>query len=91
MNLGICDAVALGDTLADVRDGGPDQLLDDWAAARRPLAEEVAGFADRLTRLATLPPAGRPLRDVLLRTVSALPSARQRLALRLSGLSNRPG
>ncbi|MFC4149207.1 FAD-dependent oxidoreductase [Micromonospora mangrovi] len=91
MNLGICDAVALGDTLADVRDGGPDQLLDDWAAARRPRAEEVAGFAGRLTRLATLPPAARPVRDLLLRTVSALPSARQRLALRLSGLSSRPG
>ncbi|WP_406039401.1 FAD-dependent oxidoreductase [Micromonospora sp. NBC_00898] len=90
MNLGICEAVALGDTLADVHDGGPEALLDGWAAARRPLAEEVVGFADRITRLATVPPAGRPLRDVLLRTVSALPPARQRLALRLSGLSHRP-
>ncbi|PWU52252.1 pentachlorophenol monooxygenase [Micromonospora globispora] len=89
MNLGIGDAVALGETLAEVLAGQPDTLLDEYALARRPLAEEVAGFADRLTRLATMPPAGRPLRDLLLRTVSAMPSARHRLALRLSGLAQR--
>lgn len=91
MNLGICDAVALGDTLAQVLAGRPDTLLDGYAAARRPLAEEVANFADRLTRLATVRPAGRPFRDLLFRTVSALPPARHRVALRLSGLNHRPG
>ncbi|GAB3183902.1 2-polyprenyl-6-methoxyphenol hydroxylase-like FAD-dependent oxidoreductase [Micromonospora palomenae] len=90
MNLGICDAVALGDTLADVVAGGPDTLLDDYSAARRPLAGEVAGFADRLTRLATVSPAARPLRDLLLRAVAAAPAVRRRLALRLSGLAQRP-
>ena len=91
MNLGICDAVALGDTLADVFAGGTDTLLDDYSAARRPLAEEVAGFADRLTRLATVSPAVRPLRDLLLRAVAGAPAVRRRLALRLSGLAQRPG
>ncbi|SCG60822.1 FAD-dependent oxidoreductase [Micromonospora coxensis] len=91
MNLGIQDAVVLGDTLADVLAGRPDTLLDEYSAARRPLAEEVVGFAGRLTRLATVPPAGRPLRDLLLRALSRTPSARRRLALRLSGLTNRPG
>ncbi|WP_200208229.1 FAD-dependent monooxygenase [Micromonospora coerulea] len=91
MNLGICDAVALGDTLAEVLAGRPDTLLDGYAAARRPLAEEVAGFADRLTRLATVPAAGRPLRDLLLRGASLLPPARHRVALRLAGLTHRPG
>ncbi|MEV4491160.1 FAD-dependent oxidoreductase [Micromonospora coxensis] len=91
MNLGIQDAVVLGETLADVLAGQPDTLLDAYAAARRPLAEEVVGFAGRLTRLATVPPAARPLRDLLLRTVTRTPSARRRLALRLSGLTNRPG
>ncbi|NYF56103.1 FAD-dependent oxidoreductase [Micromonospora purpureochromogenes] len=91
MNLGICDAVALGDTLADVFAGGTDTLLDDYSAARRPLAEEVAGFADRLTRLATVSPAVRPLRDLLLRAVAGAPTVRRRLALRLSGLAQRPG
>jgi 2-polyprenyl-6-methoxyphenol hydroxylase-like FAD-dependent oxidoreductase len=89
MNLGLCDAVTLGEALAAVHAGGPDRLLDDWAAARRPRAEEVADFADRLTRLATVPPAGRPLRNLLLRILSVLPTARHRLALRLAGL-NRP-
>ncbi|MEU5788485.1 FAD-dependent oxidoreductase [Micromonospora purpureochromogenes] len=91
MNLGICDAVALGDTLADVVAGGPDTLLDDYSAARRPLAEEVAGFADRMTRLAAVSPAARPLRDLLLRAVAGAPTVRRRLALRLSGLAQRPG
>ncbi|MBQ0891537.1 FAD-dependent oxidoreductase [Micromonospora sp. U56] len=91
MNLGICDAVALGDTLADVIAGGTDTLLDDYSAARRPLAEEVAGFADRLTRLATVPPVVRPLRDLVLRVVAGAPTVRRRLALRLSGLAQRPG
>ncbi|MGK5675925.1 FAD-dependent oxidoreductase [Micromonospora sp. URMC 106] len=89
MNLGICDAVDLGGTLADVLAGGPDTLLDGYAARRRPLAEEVAGFADRLTRLATLPPSRRPARDLLLRLLSAAPPARHRFAMRLSGLSHR--
>ncbi|MEU1966112.1 FAD-dependent monooxygenase [Micromonospora sediminicola] len=80
MNLGLRDAVALGDALA----AGPE-ALDAYAAERRPRAEEVLGFAAGLTRLAAAPPAVRPLRDLLLRVVSALPPARQRLAVRLAG------
>ncbi|GIJ79549.1 2-polyprenyl-6-methoxyphenol hydroxylase [Micromonospora phaseoli] len=89
MNLGICDAVDLGQTLADVLAGSPETRLDEYAARRRPLAHEVAGFADRLTRLATAPPSVRPARDALLRLVSVLPPVRQRIALRLSGLNQR--
>ncbi|MFE9689882.1 FAD-dependent monooxygenase [Micromonospora sp. NPDC005806] len=85
MNLGLRDAVALGDALAAVLAGRPATVLDGYALARRPLAEEVLGFSDRLTRLTTLPPAGRPLRDLLLRAASLLPPARQRLAVRLAG------
>ncbi|MFC3503533.1 FAD-dependent oxidoreductase [Micromonospora krabiensis] len=92
MNLGICDAVAAGTALADVLAGGPDGLLDAYAARQRPMAEDVLSFAAGLTRLATLPPAGRPVRDVLLRVLGALPPVRHRIALRLSGLSHRePG
>ncbi len=90
MNLGICDAVDLGETLADVLAGASENRLDEYAARRRPLAHEVAGFADRLTRLATVPPAARPARDTLLRLVSVLPPLRRRVALRLSGLNQRP-
>ncbi|GAB3054932.1 Rossmann-fold NAD(P)-binding domain-containing protein [Micromonospora schwarzwaldensis] len=85
MNLGLRDAVALGEALAV----GPD-ALDRYAADRRPRAEEVLGFAAGLTRLAAAPPALRPLRDLLLRTVSALPPARRRLAVRLAGFEPAP-
>ncbi|WCN81572.1 FAD-dependent oxidoreductase [Micromonospora sp. LH3U1] len=89
MNLGICDAVALGTAVADVLDGGPDTLLDDYTARQRPMAEDVLSFAAGLTRLATVSPARRPVRNVLLRLLGAVPPARRRIALRLSGLSHR--
>ncbi|MEU8295879.1 FAD-dependent oxidoreductase [Micromonospora sp. NPDC048909] len=89
MNLGICDALALGTALSDVLAGGPETLLDDYTARQRPMAEDVLSFAAGLTRLATVPPAGRPVRDVLLRLLGAVPQVRQRIALRLSGLSHR--
>ncbi|MEV4809620.1 FAD-dependent oxidoreductase [Micromonospora avicenniae] len=89
MNLGICDAVALGAAVADVLAGGPERLLDDYTGRQRPIAEDVLRFAAGLTRLATLPPAGRPVRDVLLRLAGAVPPLAQRIALRLSGLSDR--
>ncbi|MEH1164851.1 FAD-dependent oxidoreductase [Micromonospora sp. CPCC 205539] len=89
MNLGICDAVALGTTLADVLAGGPETLLDDYTARQRPMAEDVLSFTAGLTRLATLSSARRPIRDVLLRLLGAVPPARRQIALRLSGLSHR--
>ncbi|MEU6203416.1 FAD-dependent oxidoreductase [Micromonospora musae] len=91
MNLGICDAVALGTALADVLAGGSATGLDEYTARQRPMAEDVLRFAAGLTRLATLPPAGRPVRDVLLRLAGVVPPLRQRIALRLSGLSHRSG
>ena len=55
MNLGIQDAVALADALSAVLAGGADSLLDEYSAARRPIAQSVVAMTDRLTRLATLP------------------------------------
>ncbi|MFY1597362.1 FAD-dependent oxidoreductase [Micromonospora sp. WMMD737] len=91
MNLGIVDAVDLGGTLADVLAGAPDALLDAYAARRRPMAGEVVALAARLTRLATLPPAARPARNLLFRLLGAVPPARHRIAMRLSGLHHRDG
>ncbi|MGC4764972.1 FAD-dependent oxidoreductase [Micromonospora sp. DT46] len=91
MNLGIVDAVDLGDTLADVLAGAPDGLLAAYAARRRPMAGEVVSLAARLTRLATLPPAARPARNLLFRLLGAVPPARHRIAMRLSGLHHRDG
>ena len=41
MNLGIQDAVALADALAAVLGGEPETVLDDYSAARRPIAKDV--------------------------------------------------
>ncbi|MEW2386533.1 FAD-dependent oxidoreductase [Micromonospora sp. NPDC047707] len=86
MNLGLHDAVALGRALSEVLRGGPESILDEYAAARRPVAKDVLKFTARLTRLATVSPPVRPLRNALLRSAAALPAFRRRLAWRLSGL-----
>lgn len=86
MNLGIQDAVALADALSAVLDGGADTLLDDYSATRRPIAQQVISLTDRLTRLATLPPALRPIRNVLLGAIGRVPPVTRALASRLSGL-----
>jgi 2-polyprenyl-6-methoxyphenol hydroxylase-like FAD-dependent oxidoreductase len=89
MNTGIQDAVALARVLAEVLGGGPEKLLDGYGAARRPVAERVVAFADRLTRLATVGRRWRGVRNTLLGTVSRLPAVRGRLAWELAGLANR--
>ena len=86
MNLGIQDAVALADALAAVLGGEPDSLLDDYSAARRPIAKGVVTMTDRLTRLATLPRAARPIRNAAISLVGRVPAVRRALARQLSGL-----
>src|SRR5215217_5092939 len=79
MNLGIQDAVALADALAD----GSDHQLDAYSDARRPIAQQVVGLTDRLTRLATLPRAARPLRNSAMTMAGHVPAVRRSLAWRL--------
>jgi 2-polyprenyl-6-methoxyphenol hydroxylase-like FAD-dependent oxidoreductase len=86
MNLGIQDAVALADALAAVLGGGPDSVLDAYSATRRPIAQQVVELTDRLTKLATLPRALRPVRNVMLGIIGRIPAATRALASRLSGL-----
>ena len=86
MNLGIQDAIALSDTLSAVLGGGPDTLLDTYSAARRPIARQVVAMTDRLTRLATLPGALRPVRNTAIGVAGHVPAVRRALAWRLSGL-----
>jgi 2-polyprenyl-6-methoxyphenol hydroxylase-like FAD-dependent oxidoreductase len=86
MNLGIQDAIALSDALAAVLAGEPETVLDDYSAARRPIAKGVVAMTDRLTRLATLPRALRPVRNVAISMAGRLPFVRRALARQLSGL-----
>jgi 2-polyprenyl-6-methoxyphenol hydroxylase-like FAD-dependent oxidoreductase len=86
MNLGIQDAVALADALAKVLAGGQVSLLDEYSAIRRPIAQQVVELTDRLTKLATLPRALRPVRNVALGIIGRIPPITRALASRLSGL-----
>jgi 2-polyprenyl-6-methoxyphenol hydroxylase-like FAD-dependent oxidoreductase len=86
MNLGIQDGVALADALARVLGGAADSVLDEYSAARRPIAQQVVEMTDRLTRLATLPRAARPLRNAAIGVAGRIPAVRRALAMRLSGL-----
>jgi 2-polyprenyl-6-methoxyphenol hydroxylase-like FAD-dependent oxidoreductase len=86
MNLGIQDGVALAGALAAVLAGAPDEVLDDYSAARRPIAQQVVEMTDRLTRLATLPRAARPIRNAATGLIGRAPSIQRAVAMRLSGL-----
>jgi 2-polyprenyl-6-methoxyphenol hydroxylase-like FAD-dependent oxidoreductase len=85
MNAGILDAMSLAGALEKAL-AGDTLALDAYGAERRPVAEQVIALADRLTRLATVRPALRASRNLLLSTMSRLPPVRRKLAWRLSGL-----
>ena len=85
MNLGIQDAIALAGALGAALDGDP-VALDSYSAARRPIAQRVLTLTGRLTRVATVPPAARSLRNVAMRLAAQVPAVRRGLAWRLSGL-----
>jgi 2-polyprenyl-6-methoxyphenol hydroxylase-like FAD-dependent oxidoreductase len=89
MNLGLRDAVTLGDALSTALREGREDKLDEYAAASRAEALHVVALAHRLTRLATAPPAVRPLRNALLRLLALMPGVRRRLAEQLSGIGHR--
>ena len=85
MNLGILDAVTLAAALVSALQGD-EAALDAYGRERRPMAAKVVALADRLTRLATVAPARRGARNLLLSGVASLPRLRRRLAWQLSGL-----
>jgi 2-polyprenyl-6-methoxyphenol hydroxylase-like FAD-dependent oxidoreductase len=85
MNVGILDAMSLADALVKAL-AGETAALDAYGQVRRPVAQQVVNLADRLTRLATVRPALRGLRNLLLSALSGLPPVRRQLAWRLSGL-----
>jgi 2-polyprenyl-6-methoxyphenol hydroxylase-like FAD-dependent oxidoreductase len=89
MNLGLRDAVTLGDALSVALREGREDKLDEYAAGSRAEAMQVVALAHRLTRLATAPPAIRPLRNLALRLLAHLPAFRRRLAEQLSAIGHR--
>jgi 2-polyprenyl-6-methoxyphenol hydroxylase-like FAD-dependent oxidoreductase len=89
MNLGITDAIALADALAEVLHGGSDTALDAYATAQRRRAEHVLKLTGRLTRIATLPGPLRPIRNSGMRLAARVPAVRRQIAVQLSGLGRR--
>ena len=89
MNLGLRDGVTLGDALSVALREGREDKLDEYAASSRAEAMQVVALAHRLTRLATAPPAIRPLRNLALRLLALIPAFRRRLAEQLSGIGHR--
>jgi 2-polyprenyl-6-methoxyphenol hydroxylase-like FAD-dependent oxidoreductase len=85
MNAGILDAMSLAGALEEAL-AGKVSALDDYGTQRRPVAQQVVALADRLTKLATVRPGFRVLRNLLLSTLSKIPAFRRQLAWRLSGL-----
>lgn len=91
MNTGIQDALHLGDALADVLTGRTgESRLDAYDATRRPVARNVVGFTDRMTRVATLhTERRRRMRNAVLSRVARMSVVQRGIAMRLSGLKNR--
>jgi 2-polyprenyl-6-methoxyphenol hydroxylase-like FAD-dependent oxidoreductase len=91
MNTGIVDAAVLGSMLTEViRSDRSDAWLDRYGALRRPAAQQVIALASRLTAMATTrAPAARAVRNALLSIAGAVPPARRRLEMNLSGLARR--
>jgi 2-polyprenyl-6-methoxyphenol hydroxylase-like FAD-dependent oxidoreductase len=86
MNTGIQDAMVLAEALSSALTSGNERLLNAYGTSRRPIAKQVVALADRLTRLATVGPRLRPLRNILLKSLACVPAFRRSLAWRLSGL-----
>jgi 2-polyprenyl-6-methoxyphenol hydroxylase-like FAD-dependent oxidoreductase len=83
MNTGIQDGYALGRAL-----GTGD--LDAYEAQRRPVAQRVVTFADRMTRIATTHnSAVRGARNIVLPLLGRLPAFRTKLATELAELNYR--
>jgi 2-polyprenyl-6-methoxyphenol hydroxylase-like FAD-dependent oxidoreductase len=83
MNTGIQDGYALGRAFAT--DG-----LDGYEAQRRPVAQRVIAFTDRMTRIATARhPAVRRARNTALPLLGRIPAFRRKLATELAELDYR--
>jgi len=89
MNLGLRDAVVLGEALATAVETGDESKLDEYATAGRAEAVRVVALAHRLTRLATVPAAVRPARNAALRLLAKLPRFRRGLAEQLAAIGHR--
>ncbi|MER7246608.1 NAD(P)/FAD-dependent oxidoreductase [Kribbella sp. NPDC000426] len=88
MNLGLRDAVVLADALSAAL-AGDESGLDAYATNSRAEAVRVIGLAHRLTRLANVPRAARPVRNAVLSLVGRMGKTQHGLAEQLAGFPGR--
>jgi len=88
MNLGLRDAVVLADALSAAL-AGDESGLDAYATNSRAEAVRVIGLAHRLTRLANVPRAIRPVRNAVLGLAGRLGKTQNGLAKQLAGFPER--
>ena len=91
MNTGIQDAVLLGHALVTALGERADETqLDAYERIRRPVAQRVVAFTDRMTRMATLRTRqSRTGRNGVIGILGRIPAVRRGLATELAGLRNR--
>jgi 2-polyprenyl-6-methoxyphenol hydroxylase-like FAD-dependent oxidoreductase len=89
MNLGLRDAITLGEALSTALKTGDETAINQYAVEARAEALEVVSLAHRLTRIATGPTVLRPARNLILRLLGRIPAVRQGLAVRLSAVRSR--
>ena len=77
MNAGILDAMRLAGALVKAL-AGDEAALDAYGSERRPVAQQVVALADRLTRLATVRPGLRALRNAAAGDAGAAADGRAR-------------
>jgi 2-polyprenyl-6-methoxyphenol hydroxylase-like FAD-dependent oxidoreductase len=88
MNIGIQDAVDLGETLQAALAGADDAALDGYEERRRPVAQRVVALTDRATRMSTLNGGlARAARDTALSVMGHIPAVQHRLAFQLAELA----
>jgi 2-polyprenyl-6-methoxyphenol hydroxylase-like FAD-dependent oxidoreductase len=89
VNTGIQDGVDLASTLREVPSGESGvEALDGYERRRRPVAQSVVSFTDRMTRAATATsPVARLFRNAAMSGAMRLPAVRHNIAIRLAELS----
>ncbi|HEY4569441.1 MAG TPA: NAD(P)/FAD-dependent oxidoreductase [Kribbella sp.] len=89
MNLGLRDAVTLADALSIALTRNDESDLDAYAVNARAEAVRVISLAHRLTRLANVPKAIRPLRNAVLGLAGRTSKAQVGFAKQLAGFPDR--
>ncbi|WP_407563931.1 FAD-dependent monooxygenase [Streptomyces sp. 184] len=89
MNLGIQDAITLGDLLARALTGGGPGVLDDYERIRLPIARDAVGVTRRINAAATVrSPVKGAVRDSLM-PLTTFPPLNRRMIYRLTRLVDR--